>query len=63
MGGKSNIGFLIFPGGGQDMYSSYDLIEAYENKFKVISLSITSFSDLKTFFDFINKVLEIEKNK
>jgi pimeloyl-ACP methyl ester carboxylesterase len=60
VGGKSNIGFLIFPGGGQDMYSSYDLIEAYENKYKVISLSITGFSDLKTFFEYINKILEIE---
>jgi len=60
-GGRSNIGFLIFPGGGQDMYSSYDLIEAYENKYKVISLSITGFSDLKTFFKYINKLLEIEK--
>lgn len=60
-GGKSNIGFLIFPGGGQDMYSSYDLIEAYENKYKVISLSITGFLDLKTFFIFINRILEKEK--
>jgi pimeloyl-ACP methyl ester carboxylesterase len=61
VGGKSDIGFLIFPGGGQDMYSSYDLIEAYEDKYKVISLSITGFSDLKTFFTFINKILEVEK--
>lgn len=61
IGGKSDIGFLIFPGGGQDMYSSYDLIEAYEDKYKVISLSITGFSDLKTFFSFINKILEKEK--
>ena len=60
-GGKNNTGFLIFPGGGQDMYSSYDLIEAYENKYKVISLSITGFSDLKTFFTFINRILEKEK--
>ncbi len=62
-GGKSNIGFLIFPGGGQDMYSSYDLIEAYENKYKVISLNITGFKDLQTFFKFINKILEVEKLK
>jgi len=61
IGGKNNIGFLIFPGGGQDIYSSYDLIKAYENKYKVISLSITGFSDLKTFFAFINKILYIEK--
>ena len=60
-GGKNATGFLIFPGGGQDMYSSYDLIETYENKYKVISLNITGFSDLKTFFTFINKILEIEK--
>lgn len=60
-GGKSTTGFLIFPGGGQDMYSSYDLIEAYENKYKVISLSITGFLDLKTFFTFINRILEKEK--
>ncbi|HBR79120.1 MAG TPA: hypothetical protein DEA46_01680 [Candidatus Moranbacteria bacterium] len=37
--------------------------EAYENKYKVISLSITGFSDLKTFFTFINKLLEVEKVK
>jgi pimeloyl-ACP methyl ester carboxylesterase len=61
IGGKSTTGFLIFPGGGQDMYSSYDLIEAYENKYKVISLSITGFLDLKTFFTFINRILEKEK--
>ena len=60
-GGKSETGFLIFPGGGQDMYSSYDLIDAHEKKYKVISLSIAGFSNLKTFFTFINKVLEIEK--
>jgi len=60
-GGKGSTGFLIFPGGGQDMYSSYDLIEAYEDRYKVISLSITGFSDLKTFFSFINKVFAIEK--
>lgn len=60
-GGKGKIGFFIFPGGGQDIYSSYDLIEAYENKYKVISLSISGFSDLKTFFTFINKILEVEK--
>ncbi|MFA6533407.1 MAG: alpha/beta fold hydrolase [Patescibacteria group bacterium] len=60
-GGESTTGFLIFPGGGQDMYSSYDLIETYENKYKVISLSITGFFDLKTFFLFINKILEVEK--
>lgn len=61
LGGKSSVGFLIFSGGGQDMYSSYDLIEAYEDKYKVISLSITGFSDLKTFFTFINRILEKEK--
>ncbi len=63
VGGKNNVGFLIFPGGGQDMYSSYDLIETYENKYKVISLNITGFSDLKTFFTFINKIIEVEKIK
>ncbi|OGK10133.1 hypothetical protein A2767_05195 [Candidatus Roizmanbacteria bacterium RIFCSPHIGHO2_01_FULL_35_10] len=59
--GKSETGLIIFPGGGQDMYSSYDLIDVYEKKYKVISLSIAGFSDLKTFFTFINKILEIEK--
>lgn len=60
-GGKSETGFLIFPGGGQDIYSSYDLIDAYEKKYRVISLSITGFYDLKTFFTFVNKILDVEK--
>lgn len=63
MGGKSDTGFLIFPGGGQDMYSSYDLIEAYEKDYKVISLSINGFTDLKTYFEFVNTILETEKIK
>lgn len=61
VGGKSNIGFIIFPGGGQDMYSSYDLISAYENKYKVVSVSITGFHNLRDFFLFINTILEVEK--
>lgn len=60
VGGKSNTGFLIFPGGGQDMYSSYDLIEAYERNHKVVSLSINGFRDLRTYFEFVNAILKKE---
>ncbi len=61
VGGKSKIGFIIFPGGGQDVYSSYDLIDAYEKKYKVISSSIEGFNDLSSYFKFVDKILEIEK--
>jgi len=61
VGGKQKTGLIILPGGGQDMYSSYDFIDAYEGKYKVISISINGFRKLSDFFEFINKILETEK--
>ena len=61
VGGKRTFGFLIFPGDIQTMYSYYDLIEGYEDKFKVISLSINGFTDLAAYFDFVNKILKTKK--
>lgn len=60
LGGKGKEGFLIFPGGGQDPISCYDLVDALEGQHKVIAVNFTGFTRLESFFKFINKILEKE---
>lgn len=61
VGGNGKIGFLIFPGGGQDALSCYDLIDSFEKKYKVIAVNFAGFSTLSALFEFINKIFEKEK--
>lgn len=61
IGGKGKIGFLIFPGGGQDALSCFDLIDTFEKRYKVVAVNFTGFSNLISFFKFINQILKKEK--
>ncbi len=61
VGGKGKIGFLIFPGGGQDALSCFDLIDTFEKKYEVLAVNSAGFSNLFSFFKFIDKILEKEK--
>lgn len=61
VGGNGRIGFLIFPGGGQDALSCFDLIDVFEKKYKVVAVNFAGFSNLISFFNFINQILQKEK--
>lgn len=61
VGGKGKIGFLIFPGGGQDALSCFDLIDNFEKQYKVIAINFAGFTCLSSFFEFVNQVLKKER--
>ncbi len=61
VGGEARTGFLIFPGGGQDALSCFDLIDCFEKKYKIVAVNFAGFSTLDSFFKFINKIFEKEK--
>lgn len=61
VGGNGKIGFLIFPGGGQDPLSCFDLIDCFEKKYKAIAVNFAGFSTISSFFEFINEIFEKEK--
>ncbi len=60
VGGKGKVGFLVFPGSGQDANACFDLVDEFEKKYKAIAVSYTNFYDLGSFFEFVNEVLEKE---
>lgn len=62
-GGDSDIGFFILPGAGEDAYSSYNLIEYFEKKYRVVSFDYKGFNDLNEFLDFIKNIAEQEDLK
>lgn len=62
-GGDSETAFLIFPGAGQNALSCYDLIDAFEDKYKVIATNITGLSGLEEFLEYVDQILEKEKVK
>lgn len=59
-GGKGEIGFLVFPGSGQDALSCYDLIDAFEDKYKVIAINYDRIFSLDDFYSYVNGVLAKE---
>jgi len=59
-GGKGEIGFLIFPGSGQDALSCYDLIDAYEKRYKVIAVNYDRIYSLEDFYTYVNGILAKE---
>jgi pimeloyl-ACP methyl ester carboxylesterase len=60
VGGTGNTALVIFPGGGQDALSCYDLIDAFENKYKVISINYDHLRNLQEFYDYVNAILSKE---
>ena len=60
-GGNSKVGFIILPGSGEDAYSSYNLIEYFEKKYRVLSIDYKGFHDLNEFLDFIKELSVHEK--
>lgn len=60
IGGKGEIGFLIFPGSGQDAVSCYDLIDAFEDKYKVIAINYDRIYSLEDFCTYVNGILAKE---
>jgi pimeloyl-ACP methyl ester carboxylesterase len=60
-GGNEKIGFLVLPGSGQDALSCYDLINEFENKYKVIAVNYTGLTSLADFYTYVNSVLKKEK--
>lgn len=60
-GGKGKTAFLIFPGAGQDALSCFDLIDAYEDKYKAIAVNYSGFHSLDAFFEYVDIILRVEK--
>jgi len=63
VGGKGNATLLIFLGAGQDALSCYDLIDAFENKYKVIAINYNNLRSLQEFYDYVNAILKKENVK
>jgi pimeloyl-ACP methyl ester carboxylesterase len=61
VGGNGKSAFLIFPGSGQDAQSCYDLIDAFEKKYKAIAINYDRFYTLDLFFTYVNAILAQEK--
>jgi len=61
VGGNSKTALLLFPGSGQDAMSCFDLISAFEKKYKVIAVNYDGFYSVDSFFKFVEKILEKEK--
>lgn len=57
--GKETI--LLLPGGGQTAQSNFGMIEALENKYKVISPTIYDIDSVNNFCNIINSLLKAEK--
>ncbi|MBI2617710.1 alpha/beta hydrolase [Candidatus Gottesmanbacteria bacterium] len=53
---------LLFPGGGQTAQSNFQLIDAFKNKYKVISPTIYDVDSIDEFCYAINKILEKENS-
>jgi pimeloyl-ACP methyl ester carboxylesterase len=60
-GGGGKIGFLVLPGSGQDALSCFDLIDKFENKYKVIAINYTGLTSLGNFYTYVNLILKKEK--
>ena len=59
--GKGRKTILIIPGGGQTAQSNFALIEALEQKFRVIALTIYDIHSVDEFCLIINALLKLEK--
>ncbi|MBI4100413.1 alpha/beta fold hydrolase [Candidatus Microgenomates bacterium] len=62
-GGSGETAFLVFPGAGQNALSCYDLIDAFENKYKVVAINISGLAGLEEFFEYVDQILKKEKVK
>lgn len=58
--GNGDKTFIIFPGGGQSAYHTYDLIDTLSESYKVIAINIYNFDSIDEFFQVIHKVLKKE---
>ena len=53
--------FLILPGGGQTAQATFDLIQAFENDYKVIAITIHNVDSIQEVIDAIELILSNEK--
>lgn len=58
--GSGKPAFVIFPGGGQTAQGNFRLIEALEDKYKVIAINIYSCDSIDNFNLAVNKILDAE---
>lgn len=58
--GKGKETLLLFPGGGQTAQGNFRLIQAFENKYKIIIPTIYDVDGLKEFCNVINTILQNE---
>ncbi|HHT9136979.1 MAG TPA: alpha/beta hydrolase [Candidatus Wunengus sp. YC60] len=63
VGGKGTTVLLILPGSGQDALSCYDLINAFEHEYKVITVNYDQLRNLQQFYGYVNAVLKKEDTK
>lgn len=61
IGGKGKTGFLVFPGSGQDLLSCYDLVDEFEDDYKVIVVTYSGFKTLESFFRYVCTILDQER--
>jgi pimeloyl-ACP methyl ester carboxylesterase len=60
VGGKGTTALFILPGSGQDALSCYDLIDAFETKYKVIAINYNNLRSLQEFYDYVSAILKAE---
>lgn len=63
VGGNSSTALLIFPGSGQDALSCYDLIDAFEKRYKIIAINYDHLRSLQEFYGYVNAILKKEHAK
>ncbi|MEK7577609.1 MAG: alpha/beta hydrolase [Patescibacteria group bacterium] len=63
VGGKGATALFILPGSGQDALSCFDLIDAFETKYKVIAINYDHLRKMQEFYDYVNVILKTEHIK